>query len=176
MIAGQVVLMDVATSSNLATIALPVGSFPFEIVVAPDQKRALVSLWGKSSITVLDLETMTMVEQWPVRSHPTEMFFVDDAPDASSVRQLKHAEFLFVNRALRDTRDYRAAFLAPNNLECDRTVGNDRCVDLPPPMHSRERLRSFGHQDARHGRCSHQRNGQFEYPTNRTPAECLPAG
>ncbi len=78
MIAGQVVLMDVATSSNLATIALPVGSFPFEIVVTPDQKRAMVSLWGKSSIAILDLETMTMVEQWPVRSHPTEMLFVDD--------------------------------------------------------------------------------------------------
>ena len=78
MVAGQVVIMDVATSTKLATIQLPAGSFPFEVEVAPDQKRAMVSLWGKSAIAVIDLGSMKFVEQWPVRSHPTEMVFVDD--------------------------------------------------------------------------------------------------
>ena len=78
MLADQVVAMDVATSAKLATIQLPAGSFPFEVVVAPDQKRAMVSLWGKSAVAVIDLVSMRLVEQWPVRSHPTEILFIDD--------------------------------------------------------------------------------------------------
>lgn len=77
MIANQLVIVDVATSTNLATVQFPAGSFPFEVVVAPDKKRAMVSLWGKSSVAVVDLESMTLASEWPVRSHPTEMHFID---------------------------------------------------------------------------------------------------
>ena len=78
MMASQLVAMDLGTSTKLATIQFPAGSFPFEVVVAPDKKRAVVSLWGKSSVAVIDLESMKLTEQWSVRSHPTEMLFIDD--------------------------------------------------------------------------------------------------
>lgn len=78
MVADQLAVVDVASSKRLATVDLPAGSFPFEVVVSPDKKRALVSLWGKSAIAVIDLESMALAGEWKVRSHPTEMIFIDD--------------------------------------------------------------------------------------------------
>ena len=77
MLADQLAVMDVDASTKLATVQFPAGSFPFEVVVAPDKKRAMVSLWGKSSVAVVDLDSMTLAGQWSVRSHPTEMLFLD---------------------------------------------------------------------------------------------------
>lgn len=77
MIADQLAVMDVGASTKLATVQFPAGSFPFEVVVAPDKKRAMVSLWGKSSVAVVDFDSMTLAGQWTVRSHPTEMLFLD---------------------------------------------------------------------------------------------------
>ncbi|MEQ1828796.1 MAG: alkaline phosphatase family protein [Pirellula sp.] len=59
-------------------IELPKGSFPIDVVVAPDKKHAMVSLWGKASIAVVDLEAKRMTAEWSVRSHPTEMLFLDE--------------------------------------------------------------------------------------------------
>ncbi len=78
MMASQLLAVDVATSNKLAKLEFPAGSFPFEVVVAPNKKRAMVSLWGKSSVAVVDLDSMTVAGEWPVRSHPTEMIFIDD--------------------------------------------------------------------------------------------------
>ena len=78
MMASQLALVDIQNSKRLATVDFPAGSFPFEVVVSPDKKRAMVSLWGKSAIAVVDLESMTLASQWKVRSHPTEMIFIDD--------------------------------------------------------------------------------------------------
>ncbi len=78
MIASQLVVVDTANSNRLATVDFPAGSFPIEVVVSPDKKRAMVSMWGKSSIAVIDLESMTLATEWKVRSHPTEMIFIDD--------------------------------------------------------------------------------------------------
>jgi DNA-binding beta-propeller fold protein YncE len=59
-------------------IELPNDSFPVDVVAAPDGKRAMVSLWGKAAIAVVDLESNSVVATWPVRSHPTEMLFLDN--------------------------------------------------------------------------------------------------
>lgn len=77
MFADEVAKIEVDSSMRTGTAKLPVGSFPFEVVVTPDKKRAVVSLWGKSSVAVIDLDSMNMVAQWPTRSHPTEMLFID---------------------------------------------------------------------------------------------------
>ncbi|HUP82157.1 MAG TPA: YncE family protein, partial [Pirellula sp.] len=78
MMANQLAILDLGASTKLASIEFAAGSFPFEVVVAPDKKRAVVSLWGKSSVAVIDLKSMRLAEQWLVRSHPTEMLFIDD--------------------------------------------------------------------------------------------------
>ena len=77
MVAGRVAIVDLETSKSLASIELPAGSFPFDVAISPDKKHAVVSLWGKSSIAVIDLGSMKLVDQWKVRSHPTEMLFLD---------------------------------------------------------------------------------------------------
>ena len=64
--------------SSSVRIELPSESFPIEVAIAPDGRRAMVSLWGQASIAVIDLATNTLQATWPVRSHPTEMLFLDD--------------------------------------------------------------------------------------------------
>ncbi|MCU0709058.1 MAG: beta-propeller fold lactonase family protein [Pirellula sp.] len=59
-------------------IELPKDSFPVDVAVTPDGKRAMVSLWGAASVAVVDLESKSIVSIWPVRSHPTEMLFLDN--------------------------------------------------------------------------------------------------
>ena len=78
MLASRIAFVDVESSMQLSAVELPGGSFPFDIAISPDKKSALVSLWGKSSVAVIDIETMKMKAQWSVRSHPTEMVFLDE--------------------------------------------------------------------------------------------------
>ena len=65
-------------SPSISKVDFPKGSFPIDVIVSPDKKRAMVSLWGSASIAVVDLETQKVSAQWPVRSHPTEMLFLDE--------------------------------------------------------------------------------------------------
>jgi DNA-binding beta-propeller fold protein YncE len=88
MLADQLLVTDLTripaasdSSTALAAvtrISLPQGSFPIDVVVSPDQKLAMVSLWGHASVAVCDLTTNKMVGQWATRSHPTEMLFLDE--------------------------------------------------------------------------------------------------
>ena len=78
MMASQLVIVDTESSKTISKLEFPAGSFPFEVVIAPDKKRAMVSLWGKSSVAVVNLESMTVAGEWPVRSHPTELVFIDE--------------------------------------------------------------------------------------------------
>ena len=78
MLASQLIVIDTATSKTLAKLEFEAESFPFEVVVAPDKKRAMVSLWAKSSVAVINLESMAIESIWPVRSHPTELVFIDE--------------------------------------------------------------------------------------------------
>jgi DNA-binding beta-propeller fold protein YncE len=59
-------------------IELPENSFPVDVIVTPDGSRAMVSLWGAASVAVVDLEKKSVIATWPVRSHPTEMLFLDE--------------------------------------------------------------------------------------------------
>ena len=63
---------------GIERIDLPAGSFPLDVQITPDGSRAMVSLWGRSAIAVIDLASKKLVAEWSVRSHPTEMRFLDD--------------------------------------------------------------------------------------------------
>lgn len=52
---------------------VPNNSFPYTVLVEPGAKRAFVSLWAKSAVAVIDLETNKVAATWPTASHPTEM-------------------------------------------------------------------------------------------------------
>lgn len=64
--------------NNSIRVDLPADSFPIDVAVTPDGRRAMVSLWGKAAVAVIDLQSNSLVATWPVRSHPTELRFLDD--------------------------------------------------------------------------------------------------
>lgn len=49
------------------------GAFPYACLLDPNGKRAFVSLWNRSAVAVLDLETNAITGQWKTAEHPTEM-------------------------------------------------------------------------------------------------------
>jgi DNA-binding beta-propeller fold protein YncE len=63
---------------NRRTLKLEQDSFPYACLPEPGGKRLFVSLWGKASIAVIDLETGSLAAIWPTESHPTEMALTPD--------------------------------------------------------------------------------------------------
>ncbi len=78
LMADQLVIAEFGEIGAVSKVDLPKGSYPIDVIVSPDKKRAMVSLWGKASIAVVDIASQKLLAQWPVRSHPTEMLFLDE--------------------------------------------------------------------------------------------------
>ena len=77
LMADQLIIAELGEVGTVSKVDLPKGSFPIDVIVSPDQKRAMVSLWGQASVAVVDIASQKLLAQWPVRSHPTEMLFLD---------------------------------------------------------------------------------------------------
>ena len=60
------------------TVKLDKDSYPYTCLPEPGGKRLFVSLWGKSGVAVLDLESDQVAAVWPTESHPTEMALTPD--------------------------------------------------------------------------------------------------
>jgi DNA-binding beta-propeller fold protein YncE len=60
------------------TVTLEKESYPYACLPEPGGKRLFVSLWGKSAIAVIDLESDKVAASWPTDSHPTEMALAPD--------------------------------------------------------------------------------------------------
>lgn len=60
---------------DLGAKTAPNNSYPYTAVVEPSGKRLFVSLWAKSGVAVVDLETNKVAGVWKTASHPTEMAF-----------------------------------------------------------------------------------------------------
>jgi DNA-binding beta-propeller fold protein YncE len=63
---------------KLRTVKLKKDSYPYTCLPEPGGKRLFVSLWGKSGVAVLDLESDKVAAIWPTESHPTEMALTPD--------------------------------------------------------------------------------------------------
>lgn len=59
-------------------IALDKESYPYTSLPSADGKRLYVSLWGKASVAVIDLESSEVEDHWPTREHPTELVLSPD--------------------------------------------------------------------------------------------------
>ena len=57
---------------------MPAGSHPYTALPAAKTDRLYVSLWGKSSVAVVDRATEKIAATWPTASHPTEMALSPD--------------------------------------------------------------------------------------------------
>ena len=60
------------------SIAMPAGSHPYTSLPAVKTKRLYISLWGQSSVAVVDVATGKTAATWPTASHPTEMALSPD--------------------------------------------------------------------------------------------------
>lgn len=61
-----------------ARLAMPKGSFPYAVQPARQSKRALVSLWGKAGVAVVDCKRQRVENIWPTAPHPTELLLTPD--------------------------------------------------------------------------------------------------
>jgi len=59
-------------------IGMPAESHPYAALPAGKTDRLYVSLWGKSSVAVVDRATEKITSTWPTASHPTEMVLSPD--------------------------------------------------------------------------------------------------
>jgi DNA-binding beta-propeller fold protein YncE len=64
--------------SSPTFIELEKGSYPYSALPSPDGKRLFVSLWGASSVAVINLDDNTVSAKWKTLSHPTEMTLSPD--------------------------------------------------------------------------------------------------
>jgi len=63
----------VAEDDDAGAKAAKNNSYPYSCLVEPNGKRAFVTLWAKSAVAVIDLETNAVTARWTTASHPTEM-------------------------------------------------------------------------------------------------------
>jgi WD40 repeat protein len=59
-------------------VKLEKDTYPYACLPEPGGKRLFVSLWGKASVAVIDLESDRIAGIWPTESHPTEMALAPD--------------------------------------------------------------------------------------------------
>ncbi len=59
-------------------VALPQGSRPYTALASAKSERLYVSLWGKSSVAVVDRAAKAIEAKWQTASHPTEMVLSPD--------------------------------------------------------------------------------------------------
>lgn len=63
---------------NRSMVDLKADSYPFALLAIPNKETALVSLWGASSIALIDTKDAKLLATWPTESHPTEMTLSPD--------------------------------------------------------------------------------------------------
>ncbi len=71
-------IVPLDTPDKHRAVKLEKDSYPYTCLPEPGGKRLFVSLWGKSSVAVLDLESERVAAVWPTESHPTEMALTSD--------------------------------------------------------------------------------------------------
>ncbi len=71
-------VMNLAKPEDRKFIKFDDESYPYFPLPSADGKRLFVSLWGKSSIAVVNLSTMAVDATWPTQSHPTESLLTKD--------------------------------------------------------------------------------------------------
>lgn len=96
--------------TKLQHVPLEEDSYPYASLLAADGRRLYISLWGKSSVAVLNLETRKVDATWPTASHPTELLLspkgdvlyvaCQQQPGGRARRRLGHADRSDLGRSL----------------------------------------------------------------------------
>ncbi len=75
---NSVCVMPLDDPSAKKMIPFAADTYPYYAVANAAGKRLFVSLWGKSAVAVVNLETHAIEATWPTQSHPTEMLLTKD--------------------------------------------------------------------------------------------------
>ena len=69
----QLSLIPLDDPSKQQHVRFKKDSYPYLPLTSGDGKRLYVSLWGRSAVAVLNLDSRELESQWPTQPHPTEM-------------------------------------------------------------------------------------------------------
>ena len=107
-----------------------VGSFPYAITRLPLGKLA-ISLWGQSTVAIIDGATLAPVALIPVGSHPTDMLYLPQAKhllvacsDSDDVSVIDVAKQVEARRFHLDVPDVPVGGAQPIALAADSASGN----------------------------------------------------
>ena len=74
----KIARFDSAKSDSIELLDMPTDSYPYAAVIDPARNIAYVSLWGGSSVAIVDLKEWKVVGTLPTRSQPCEMKLIRD--------------------------------------------------------------------------------------------------
>ncbi len=74
----RLMILPLRSPEQQQAIAMPAGSHPYTALPAAKSNRLYVSLWGESSVAVVDRAEEKIEATWPTASHPTEMVLSPD--------------------------------------------------------------------------------------------------
>lgn len=69
---------DPNQADKVEMLDMPADSYPYTSVIDAERQLAYVSLWGASSVALIDLKSWKQVGTLPTRSHPCEMQLLHD--------------------------------------------------------------------------------------------------
>ena len=69
-LSSRLAVLPLAAEEKKPPIALAEGSYPYAVLPAAKDGRIFVSLWGKSSVAMVDRAASKIVATWPTASHP----------------------------------------------------------------------------------------------------------
>lgn len=78
LLGNQLVTVSLSNPDEKKVIELGEASFPYGVLLSPDQKTLFVSKWGKSEVAVIDVADNKVVETLKTVDHPTEMAITPD--------------------------------------------------------------------------------------------------
>ncbi len=69
---------NAATGEYLGEIAIGDSTYPYELLLDESRNRLYVSLWGNSSVLIVDTESSEIEGRWETQEHPNEMILARD--------------------------------------------------------------------------------------------------
>jgi len=71
-------LFKISTGDKKITARLPFDHFLYDVVATGDESKLYVSLWGGSSVAVVDPDNLTIIKSIPTGDHPNKMVIAAD--------------------------------------------------------------------------------------------------
>lgn len=68
-----VALVPLAEPAKISHVKFTASDYPYTTLPSADGKRLYVSLWGRTSVAVINLETKKVDAVWETNAHPTEL-------------------------------------------------------------------------------------------------------